>query len=112
MSLLIAAEVPLVVYQTIYYVFGLLLFLMAFCCYSCFGHKPGCSCLLKHVCLLLRHGLMVRVALVRTCVRGLCARVFSPIRLDLMNRIVSPVWLNQLSPITRCNRFCDSRISG
>ena len=43
----------------------------------------------------------------------MCARVFSPVRLDPMSHIVpSPVCLDQLSPITLCYRFCGSGIAG
>ena len=42
----------------------------------------------------------------------MCARVFSPVRLNPMSHIVSPVCLDQLSPITLCNRFCESGIAG
>ena len=41
----------------------------------------------------------------------LCARVrgFSLVRLNPMSHIVSPMCLDQLSPITLCDRFCESR---
>ena len=46
----------------------------------------------------------------------LCARVracgLSPVRLNPMSHIVSPICLDQLSPITSCNRFCESRFVG
>ena len=45
-----------------------------------------------------------------TCVPSVetYTRAFSPVRLDLMSHIISPLWLNQLSSITACNRFYDS----
>ena len=41
-----------------------------------------------------------------------CARGFSPVRLNPMSHIVSPMCLDQLSPITSCNWFCESRFVG
>ena len=41
-----------------------------------------------------------------------CARSFSPVRLDHMSHVVSPVGFNQMSPITACNRFYESGVSG
>ena len=39
-------------------------------------------------------------------------RGFSPSRLNPMSHIVIPVCLDQLSPITLCNRLCGSGIAG
>ena len=41
-----------------------------------------------------------------------CARVFCPFRLNPMSHIVSPMCLDQLTPITSCNRFCESGFAG
>ena len=40
------------------------------------------------------------------------ARMFSPVRLNPMSHIASPVCLDQLRPITLCNWFCGSGIAG
>ena len=40
------------------------------------------------------------------------ARAFCPFRLNPMSHIVSSMCLDQLSPITSCNRFCESRFAG
>ena len=60
-------------------------------------------------------GLYVTLVLV-TCLRVLsvetCARAFSLVRLNPMSHIVSPVCLDQLSPINLCDRFCGSGIDG
>ena len=56
---------------------------------SCIGHKPA-----RLVCWDMR------------------ARVFSPVILNPMSHIVSPMCLDQLSSITLCNQFYESRIAG
>ena len=63
-------------------------------CDSCFGHKPtGLVC--RYICVICWD----------TC-------ALSPVRLDHMSHIISPACVNQLSPITTCNRFCVSGIAG
>ena len=58
-------------------------------CDSCIGHRPA-----RFVCWDMR------------------VRIISPVRLNPMGHVVSPVCLDQLSPFTLCNYFCGSGIAG
>ena len=77
----------------------------------------GC-CVLDHICvqaLIVGVNLVLVISLrVLSVEKCACVRAcgFSPVRLNPMSHAVSPMCLDQLSPITSCNRFCESRFVG